>query len=79
MQKTNHLCVAVRWDYRPLGFETTGGLGQGARAFFKKLVRRVALQSSLPAAEVAGALAQRISVTLAKGCAEMLVKGFALF
>ena len=76
LASVNALCARIRWDFKPMGFESTGGVGLGTKAFLKTLIRRQALQLNLPVADVAVALYTRLSITIAKGCAGMLCKAF---
>ena len=73
MQLYGASCQVAGWLFRPLGFETTGGIGpQGAR-FVCKLTRTLSMRSGLPPGDVASNIARKLNLAVAKGCAEMLV------
>jgi hypothetical protein len=66
-------CHVAGWIFRPLAFETTGGIGPLATRFLRKLTRSLSMRSGKSPPEVATATARKINLALAKGCAEMLV------
>ena len=68
-------CAEAGWGFRPVCFETTGAYGKSATAFVRLLVRKLALRSGEPVAQVAGRVGRGIALAQAKGCAEMLVGG----
>ena len=75
-KRMSHLCAAIRWDFKPVGFETTGGMGLGARAFLKYLIRKQSQYLNLPIIDISNGIHNRLSIVLAKGCAQMLTKSF---
>ena len=66
------LCHAAGWGFRPMGFETTGGLGPSAVRTLKQLCHQLSMRQGLPSSEVADYLHRLFSLALAKGRGEML-------
>ena len=61
----------------PVCFETTGGSGPRAGFFLRHVAKHWAVREGLVAVEAVGLVAAALSVTLVKGCAEMLVRSLA--
>ena len=68
-------CRQFKWHYKPICFEATGAWGPGGKAFLAQLAKAITSKDGLKPAESFTSIAQHISCTIAKGCAEMLVKG----
>jgi hypothetical protein len=66
-------CQAAGWLFRPMGFETTGGIGPHGARFVRKLTRTLSMRSGVPPGDVASSIARKLNLAVAKGCAEMLV------
>ena len=66
------LCHGAGWGFRPLGFETTGGLGPSAARTLKQLCHQLSMRQGLPSSEMADYLHRLFSLALAKGRGIML-------
>lgn len=73
--KTTQMAPLVRaagWTFRPMGFETTGGMGPGALRTVRQLYRHLSMRTGVPSAEMAEQVLRQLSLSLAKGRGEML-------
>ena len=71
-QEYRSLCHAAGWGFRPMGFETTGGLGPSAARTLKQLCHQLSMRQGLPSSEIADYLHRLFSLALAKGRGLML-------
>ena len=69
-------CDRFGWHFRPLCFETTGAWGPGATAFLKKVAKTISLREGSAPIDIWFSVVARVQLALAKGCAEMLSKGW---
>ena len=63
--------------YRPVCFETTGGSGPRAGFFLRHLAKQRAVREGMEVAEAVSLVVATVSISLAKGCAEMLTRSLA--
>ena len=65
-------CAQAGWGFRPVAFETTGGLGTSAIHTCRKLSRYLCMRRGVAASVMSMEIARSISLALAKGKGEML-------
>lgn len=75
LNQMSQVCSSFGWRYYPICFEATGAWGPGAAAFMRKLARNIAGRGILTPADAWSHVLNSVHLALAKGCAEMLVKG----
>ena len=65
-------CDMVGWGFRPMAFETTGGLGPGASHTVRQLCRYLSMKTGTSSGELGISVSLSLSLALAKGKGEML-------
>ena len=68
-------CKKFGWLYKPMCFEATGGWGPGAGALVRAVTRAISLKDGVDFLTVSARVAETVAVTLAKGVAEMIIRG----
>ena len=71
-QLSQEACTQAGWGFRPVAFETTGGLGSGASHTIRQLCRYLSMRRGAAAGDVAISISRMLSLALAKGKGEML-------